>query len=337
MGLYRNNTVLDMYLRKYDKTKQNPIRRMTSEDTRTLVDLNDLQHEFNMLMTELFTVKDVVKAMGDRRLAYVVSNLFRVINSLMKHRDKVRVVRYAWCAIRPEEDEEQGVKTFIRQSRERIRYIGETVLEENAKLTPLTEYLEVRGKTLKEDIYGFFGSRSAMYGATRGENDLMDKYVGHILTVLEESGKKTLYQERLERYVRQRDERMEAIRAEKQAEKNAVLQKALRDGMDVFRSRFNCAVFNLKDDGSIGVSLMSIEGMIRRHGRNAYVILRTSVHNGKIYFRYMKDGGNYTRSFAGAKAYRTEGEAEKERERLQKKEPWKLFEVIKISEMEESA
>ena len=120
MGMYRNNPALEIYLRKHDSSARKPIRPMNSEDTRMLGEINDLHHEFNMLMTELFTVKGVLEALGDKRIAYVTRNLYRVLNSLRKHRDLVRIVRYAWMAVKPEEDEVRGVKTFLRQSRERI-------------------------------------------------------------------------------------------------------------------------------------------------------------------------------------------------------------------------
>lgn len=331
-AIYKGDYVFQQYLKKADAGNR-AIRRMDANEARTVFELSELYNDFGTVLTELFTIVTVLRMIDDNRIGYVNHNLGRVINSMVKQRGLIGVVKNCYCRLKPDDEEMPEIRRFITSSRNRTKFVENSMIDANIELTPLKDYLEIVGRTLKEDLFAFFGSRREMCQASKSENDGILRYTAHVMDVLREDHAETKYAERLETYVQRQKEKQEKARLEKEAEKMLSLQKRLQDSMDVFIRRFHKAVYALDDDPFVGVSLHGIEHQIAQNGRDGYIILKCSEHNGKPSLRYM-NGEKMTPNFYGAKGYRREKDAAAERARLASRQPQALFAVVQISNME---
>ena len=100
-----------------------------------------------------------------------------------------------------------------------MKYLRDTVFPANISLTPIPDYLEIRGyKTIREDMLSYFGTYEHIMNASK--NGRIEEYTKNIFRIVTESGRGNDYQARLSEYVQMDKARKARFDQEKKAEKN---------------------------------------------------------------------------------------------------------------------
>lgn len=303
-------------------------------------DLMRKYYDMNILVTEILAINRVLKRLDDQKIYAMTNNLYRVMNSLARQRDKVFVCKCAVQSLRPEPYEVEYLQQIMRDTDKRIQFIRGTILPENLELTPIKEYLELTGaKSLADDIYEKIGNRKELVEivARAGDPDgRVDRYVAQVLETVRKAGKETAYQERIAGWY----ERSERIKAEKTAEEKAERDaRNLKDAeayMRYFRSEFNRCIRTLDGNESVGISRISLEKMLNKNGRNVWVVIRCYMYGGNPVYRYYKGGGVWKKMMFGAKVFTDEEEATEVVRRYAEEYRGQVFDVMKMGHAEEA-
>lgn len=295
-----------------------------------------MKNDLNALCAEVFTIIHVMEHMENKDLFYVSRNLFRVVNSLRKQRELAFSVQRAFSTFKPQPDELKGIVVFISDCRKRIRFLKETILPDNMKMTPIHEYLVIVGSPdVSTDLYKRFKTRSEMYRVTTSEDKTdLNSYINDIFSTVEKAGKLHEYEDRLNEYIKLSDERDRKIEADKQERKRQTERRVAEDGMLVFQRRFNNVSFELRSDDRIRMGIECVRRRINQYGRNCFFILCCYTYAGKPLFRYVGNGLELYPYFYSGHVYMNEDEANADMEKLIGMHPDKVFEVVELSHIE---
>lgn len=336
MGMYRSSAHLEKYLDKYTQVKFRKIRQMSPEELDVYGALDVAEKDFNVLTTELFCTLAILRTLENADMEYIIVNLRRIVNSLVKQRNKIFLVRKALSTYAPEPEEFTDIKYFRKACDERIRFLRVTVLPENLKLTPIAEYLQIIGKdSMREVLLDRFKTGHALYAMNSGEDpESLNAFVSEILQTVSDAGRLNEYEIRLKEYIDIVDSRRQKKAEEDAARKLQENLKIAQDEMLNFQRLFHNAVFKWKSCEKIHMGKRTIESRINRYGRGIFFILCCYVARGRVVYRYIGSSLRLGIGFATAHVYKEEADAKDDLETLRKANPDKVFEIIEFSHME---
>ena len=323
---------LEGYISLADKRGDGTPRAITAEDLEVICLLRTRYQDMNVLIADVLTVSKVLKRLGDKRVFAITNNLFRIVNSLHRQRNLVYATLKCFKKLKPEAYEMGYIRDLCDAVAERVKFLREKILPENISLTPIAEYLEESGSvSLTDDVFKQVGNRQRLAELMRsGEHDeAIERYVAHILEVVERAGTGKRYEERVAKWYA----RSEKIRAAKEAEQELAqnerdLQLA-EDGLRQFRQAFLSGVDKVEGRDDIGLPQQTLEKVILR-GRGKWVILRCEHKYGKLMKRYYTEKGDWNKRGFNAKAFAGEDECRQALGVLRRAEPWKAYDMVKI-------
>ena len=325
--------VLDKFLEKAKHKKEHKCRSLSPDETCTFGNFRELYREFNILITETIAVVNVMKKINEEEFTALIFNLFRIMNSLTKQRDKAYVVCMSFSEIKPNTAELSAILSFYKSCQTRLDYIRNKALHYNYELTPIEEYLSLKNCSLLDDMYSFFGSRRAIVEAGKEDACEMDKYTANILTVVKEAGLRDKYRGRLEVYLlRSNDIHSKAV-----AEKMENDLKKARDiadaGLFYFESKFNKCVRLLEGCEEIGFSRNAFSEMVINNGRSSLVILCCYSYHNRFIYRYISVDNSFVPRLCNARVFgeHERSEAEKIVEELSAKHPDRAYDIRPLS------
>ena len=327
--IYFNGTSKQMnaFLEKGRNTKT--FRAMDDGEVFILDDIRRTLKAMNLLITECIAICGVFNATGNKEIKYLENNMHRIINSVRGQRDFLAAVKLSFMSVKPEPGVYKEVKATATKCKTRMKYLRETVLPANIDLTPIPDYMEIRGyKTMREDMLSYFGTYEHIMNASK--NGRIEEYAKNIFRIVTEAGRGNDFQVRLSEYVQMDKARKAKFNQEKQAEKNARIKRDSEAGLDRFCSKFYQCVLSLSGNDSIGVSALTMQKKIDAHGREACVILCSYPYGDHMMNRYVRaDLGNGT-TLASARVFE-KGEADTVYRELSAKNPEKAYAVCPLS------
>lgn len=336
MGLYRSTAKMEKWLTRFTSMSEHKLRKMDSADLELYQGISTTEKDFNILATELFCTMSILMKLNNEDLDYVVLNLRRIVNSILKQRNKMHLVKKALSSYRPEGEEVDDIRYFLKTCKDRVKFLRGTALPENLKLTPIAEYLEIIGKeTLRQDLLERFRTGHALYAMNSGQDpEGLDNYVTEIIRTVKEAGKMNAYEERLGDYIRIADEHRRK-RAEEKADQD--LQEKLKiaqDEMLNFQRMFNNVSFHWKTYNRIKAGPITMSARINKYGRAGKLILCCYYCKGRVVYRYVNSNLVLCPQFGSAHIYKDEPEAVADMEKLKQEHPDKVFEVVELSHIE---
>ena len=323
---------IDGYMEIADRRGDGTPRAITAEDLETICMLRGRYQDMNVLIADVLTVTMVLKRIGDRRVFAITNNLFRIVMSLQRQRDKVWAVLACFKKLKPEPYEMEFIRELCEAVTKRIRFLRERILPENISLTPIVEYLEAVGsESLTDDVFKQVGNRQQLAELMRtGKQDAaMDEYVAHILEVVERAGTGHKYEARVAKWYARAERIHAAKEAEAERERNERDLELAEEGLAQFRNAFTRAIENLEGRDDIGLPQMTLEKVVLK-SRGQWLLLRCEHKHGKVMKRYYTEKGEWSPKCFHAKAFAKEGECRRVLEAEKAQEPWKAYDAVEI-------
>lgn len=323
---------LDGYLDLSKKVRDAKPRAITGEDLEVICMLRQRAHEMNVLIADVITVAKVLRRMKDKRVYAITNNLFRVVMSLQRQRDKVYATLRCFKVLKPEPYEMEYIRKLNSAVVKRVKFLREKILPENIALTPIAEYLEAVGSaSLTEDIFREVGSRkklAELFEEGTQESEL-DRYVERILAVVAGTGKGDAYKERIAKWYA-RSERLHAERvAEQELERNERRLEEAEAGLREFREAFQRAISTLEGRTDIGLAQQTMEKLLLKH-RGKWMLLRCESRSGRVMRRYYTEKGEWSQKCWHAKAFTEESECLQVLAEVKAAEPWKAYDAVQL-------
>ena len=327
MGYYyvngKSDVRLQKYLRKSSPDQKLPLRRMDEEESLLLCKLHYTQREMNLLVLECLAIVDVLKSFGGPEIQYLVVNMYRITQSVLRQRDLVIATRRTFVCVQPDPDELAAVRLLVTQCGTRVKYLRETVLIGNLELTPIKEYLVIRGfKTMYEELMDYFGSPSEIFNASK--DGRIQEYARNIIQVVEKAGQIDASRERLTEYARMDAERARAQKQARKEEEDARRKRDADSGIEVFCRMFNKCVRTMSGNSLIRLAWEVLYHKINRYGRKACVILCCYSYGNDVMYRYINNQGKQVTSFTDAHLFDRES-ADAMQRKLEKENPTKAY------------
>lgn len=301
-------TLQSASLHKYlNRARRGEKRSMTSTEKETARKLWLLQKEMNLCIAEILIVIEVIKRCQEDSF-YVTSNLYRTVNSLLRQKDLVFATMKSFEASKPLPYEAKAINSLFTSIRTRLLHLRTVAIPGNVELTPIKEYLDITGRTMREELKDRFPDVKDMFG-----DGVVEAYADDILRVVEMAGRSDAYKERLEKAKeadRKRRELREMEKAEAEQKKTDELREAAESFLFGFSNRLTYCLGQFIEDRRIGVIHGTLGSALTRK-RGKYIVLETwySDKTRKAYYRYHR-GDSVTAAFSGASTY-TREEAEK--------------------------
>lgn len=330
---YGATDCLDGYLTRYNAHMQDPERplaSLTDAETRLLMDMRSQITEMNILLLEIIFIKNMLEKQKNQKLYYLCRNFWRMITSVIRHRDKAIKLRYALTKIPPKPKELIALKAFYTRTNNRIGFLRNTIIPENMVITPAKEYLEITGEeSFIKVIYKFFNNdKRAIYEASKDGKDSM--LLDHVLKVVGDAGRLDASRERMEEYVRIDAERSTQAREKERQEKLESDRYDAEASMEEFQRILNKCIRNREDCYEIRFKTDDIIKRISSGKANYYIILCSYRFREKNRFRYANRSNNLVQEFSQAAMYKDEADAQAAADLLQEKYPAKAFDVRQI-------
>lgn len=313
--LYANDIILDKFIQSAtsgDTESENTLRDV-STDIVIMNKLRSLRREFGYLIIQLVCVVHILNRLD---IELPAKNINRAIGSLRKQRKFISLARDSYKKKAPSEKEITAFKALITSCEKRLDFVRQTILEENLKLTPVMEYLEIKGCSLKEDIMNHFNDIEAIINA---EDDDYAPYVEEILQTVKVNGKADAYMVRLAEYQRIEAARQKRIDEERNDRKNEREKAVSEDGMTIFISHFRDCLYYMRGDAVIHLAMPGLRNALQLHDRlHSWVVLVCSCWAGKPVYRYAYTSGNLANNFSSGVMFDSEAKAKKVAELLRK-------------------
>ena len=324
---------LDGYLDIGMKMAEGKRWNVNAEDVELMLEMRTRAQDMNVLIADVLTVTMVLKRLGDKRVYAITNNLFRVVMSLQRQRDKVYATLACFKRLKPEEYERKFISDLCSACVKRVKFIREKILPENISLTPIEEYLELAGsESLTDDIFKTVGGRQKLAELMKDgkQDDAMEAYAAHILDVVAKAGKADVYQGRIAKWYA-RSERIRSDREkELETEKHeAELEKA-EEALGQFREALRYAVRELTGRDDAGCPKQTLEKRLAQGARGKWVLLRCETVYWKQTRRYYTEKGDWNARFLHAKLFASEREAQAVLEAEKAANPWKAYDCVKI-------
>ena len=280
-----------------------PVRSLNDDDAFTLDDIRRLQKAMNLLVLEAIAITDVFKATGVNEIAYLANNMFSIVNSVRKQRDLVIAAKKTFMSVEPDKDEYTSLKREMSKIKTRMKYLRETVFPANFALTPIQDYLEIRGiRTMREDLLAHFGTNIGIFDASR--NGGIQEYTKEIFRVVEEAGRQDNYRERLSKYVAMDTARREKYERIKKAEEISRKKNDAEACLNVFCRAFNSSVRTFSSSAKYHIMGNKVMSTVSKYGRDACVILCSYTFGNYSVCRYIDIQGEQVKSFNNAHIFR---------------------------------
>ncbi len=297
---------LDTFIREASALPEKPI--VSADNMMLFMKFRSAICEMNFVMAQLITVYQLIELLDKKEFKYIVGNIHRIINSLVKHRNFLGLVRDAVSRKSVDPAVKAACSYEINRADQRCAYIRASALEENIRLTPINEYIEIVGeKSLLSPLKEIASSKEAMKDLQC--NDKLSAFAKHIFDTVTEAGKENLYKQRLFSYVEKRDKEVKAYKDEKRAEKNKQLADIAYAGMNKFHDLLSNAFYCRSGCEEIGISSSNaLHAMSSLENR--YIILRCDLSPaGRYRFRYVSKNGSAISQFSQAPKFQTHEEA----------------------------
>lgn len=309
MSLYLSSH--DYYLNEFlDKAflKQRKVRELSPAEFGKVMELREIRKAANLCMSEMLFTKFVILRMDIKELKWVTNNFERMTKSMYKQRDLISAVISAFSCYTPDDKQLKAIDNFIQRIKTRITFVNTVPIPENIRLTPIQDYMDLIGSDcfINEVKTEFPMSRDLYESRNNGK---LDAYLSTIMETLEKAGKAEAYKERLEEYIRIANEREEAQKAEKKAEKMAFNLNEAKNGILLFREQFFKGIRTLNGSTKIGLSASAIHHSLANGSRGKFCILCCYFSQGDIRYRYMRRNGTFSPSFQSVGLYETFDEA----------------------------
>lgn len=335
MSVYNphNNFVLEKFIGKYRCKKDHKIRNLSTDEFCLFSKIRELYSEYNILISETLAVINLMKKINEEDFTALISNLFRIMSSLVRQRDFAYVVKLSFSEIKPDSDELSAIHLFHKGCQTRMDYVRNKALHYNYELTPIEEYLSLKNCSLLEDMYSFFGSKYAVVEAGRNNSDEMIKYVINIIAAVKEAGLSDNYKDRLEAYLfRSNDIHSRAV-AEKREKELKIARDIADAGLYHFESRFNKCARLLEGCGEIGFSRNAFCDMVNKNGRSSLVILCCYTYHNRYIYRYISVDNSFVPRLLNARVFgeHERCDAVKIVEELSAKHPDRAYDIRPLS------
>lgn len=330
MGLIltAQDKIVDDFIKR-SKKQIDKLRQQDSDEIDICMDIRRVNKSANLCMTELLFVKEVIKRFNYHDLYYVVMNFERIINSVHKQRNFMYALFCAISRTKPSEEEKNAIKSTISKFYKRIAFIHEVPIQENIKLTPIQEYLDIIGETnFMEEIREIMPTGKEIFESMT--NGSMDRLISSMLTTLKNEGKDELYKGRLSEYTKMIRERCEKEKEEREKERTANAKSEAENGIGLFIELFCRGIRNLKTETSIHLTERSIREHLNAGHRGKFCILCCGYRNGKIMYRYVANGQNIVPRFGNVSLYESIDDANREIASLINAYPDRAFAPIAI-------
>ena len=211
------------------------LREMSDVESGVLGAIDKQKKELSKLLMELITISQLLKRFTIQVVGthYLVCNMENMSRSVRKQRDKLMLVRKFFLYVKPSANELMSIRVMIEEISKRIRHIRVHVVPGNLELTPIKEYMEIKGiKSFTDDIYAYYGSSKAVYEASI--NDQHVTYADMIFETVAKAGKLGGAAERLAGFVDSEKARVYKQRQENTAFKIRQKHDAATNGMTLF-------------------------------------------------------------------------------------------------------
>ena len=332
MGLYKDTTMLHLYLRKYTtKQTKNP-RLLKPTEYAMMKKYQKLVQDVNILITELITINRILQKLNIPETRYFIANFNTIVYSLTKQRDLSFFIKDAYSVVEPDEDELAEIKRFLSMVNSRLDYIRTTIIPGNLEFTPIKEYLEVyQRKSIQEDLYTYFGNIQTMATINKvKDSEVINQYVDHVWRSVESAGKSEDYKARIQEYAKVRAERDLKAKQEETEQVMAKKHMMAEEGMMKFHRAFNNAVEHLKTNEDIGMHETTLKIKILEHGRGNFYVLCCFFSRNRYCFRYLGKDDKIVSRFVGARVFKDEAEAADAMNRIANRYPDKVFSIIDL-------
>ena len=254
------------------------------------------------MVLECLAIIDVLKSFGGKEIQYLVNNMYRITQSVLRQRDLVIATRRTYVCVQPDPDELTAVRLLTTQCGTRVKYLRETALIGNMELTPIMEYLKIRGfKTMYEELMDYFGSPSEIYNASK--DGRIQEYARNIIQVVEKAGLIDASRERLAECARRDAERVRAQKQSKKDEENARRKSDADSGIELFCRMFNRCVRTMSSNSEIRLAWDVLYHKVNRYGRKACVILCCYAYGNSLMYRYINSQGKQVTSFTDSHVF----------------------------------
>lgn len=305
------------------------LRQLDSDEINICMDLRRVKKSANVCMTELCFVKEVIKRLNINDIYYVVMNFERIIHSVYRQRNFMHALFCAISQTKPSEEEKNAIKSSISKFYKRIAFINEVPIQENIKLTPIQDYLDIVGATnFMEEIREIMPTGKEIFESIT--NGSMDSIISNMMTTLKNEGKDELYKARLAEYTKMVRVRHEKEKEERSKERTAKAKNEAENGIGLFKELFCRGIRNLKTEKLIHLEERTIRVHVNAGHRGKFCILCCGYKNGKIIYRYVLDDQRLGKFFANVSLYETINDANEAITSLLRVYPDKAFTPIAI-------
>ena len=269
------------------------LREMSDVESGVLGAIDKQKKELSKLLMELITISQLLKRFTIQVVGthYLVCNMENMSRSVRKQRDKLMLVRKFFLYVKPSANELMSIRVMIEEISKRIRHIRVHVVPGNLELTPIKEYMEIKGiKSFTDDIYAYYGSSKAVYEASI--NDQHVTYADMIFETVAKAGKLGGAAERLAGFVDSEKARVYKQRQENTAFKIRQKHDAATNGMTLFTQNLYRCVRTLEASKPYGITGRAVSEKFSRNIPDECIILCCyELKGGHFVFRYINAEG----------------------------------------------
>ena len=269
------------------------LREMTDVESAALGAIENQRKELNKLLMEIITISSLIKRFTIQVVGtnYLVCNMVNMGRSVKKQRDKLSLIRTFFLHVQPTANELMAIRVMIEETKKRIIHIRTHVIPGNLELTPVKEYMEIKGiDSFTDDMYAFFGNSKAIYEAS--QNGEEDKYADMIYQTVAKAGKLGGAAERLEGFVDSEKARVYKQRLENSRFKIRQKHDAATNGMTIFTRNLYRCVRTLEASKPFGISGKAVIEKFAQERVNQCIILCCyELHDGHFVYRYINQEG----------------------------------------------
>jgi len=329
MTKYEISQILHGYIRK-TANGDKPLRSLNHGEVDLVLDLKRIEKETNVCITELCLAKEILKGMRDINCYWIITNLWRMIDSMVKQRKLVTGARQTLMRLAPNQMEYGSLISLRNEVRDRIKYLREVPVPENIRLTPLQDYVEImNAESLSELMLKRWPIISDMVEVQR-DPAALGLVCDEIMKVLKEHGRENSYVLRIQEYIQHRNEIREQYKQEKAEQKRNEALRESQNGIRIFMEKFFSSVRNHRTCDAIHLSNKCITEQINAGHRGDFCILSCGFYTGNYVYRFVQDDGKLINNFRHAGFYKTRDEALNMIESLKNKYSDHIFEAVEL-------
>ena len=325
----RLSDALDKFLSKSPHTSKF-VRKLTPEEFERITTMSKLYRDMNSLLTQLITIRTLITAIDNQSLLAVKGNICRMVDSIMKQRDKIYATKATFAVICPTPFESKAIEDLIAKSKQRIEFLEQTIIPENLRLTPIYDYLQIKNMTFKEEIKSRFVTQSELIEAMH-DKEILSAYIAEILDTTAQIPNANAYQTRLSDYLSARDKRNNTL-SDQYEQRDAEIKRIniLKDYMTTFQSAIYSSVYSLRENILIGIKDKGLRSFINANGRDASMLLCCYMYGNKPVCKYVTTDGKLTEHLTHRCSFKTKAQTEQIKTTCATQYPTRLFDIITL-------